>query len=118
MVSVFCCTVLALGMTATAAARQLEAPATASPGWADEPSVSSALEHRGIVHARRHQRISLASCVGLRRYGVRVVSFYEHFHRFHCRLWARDGRRYVAWVRITQSRASVFWWIAYRTRAG
>lgn len=113
-----CCAALAvLGATGTAAARDLEAHASTSPGWADERSVSSALERRGIVHAGRRRPIVLASCVGLHRYGVRVVSFYEHFHRFRCRLWARDGRRYAAWVRITQSTASTFWWITYRTQA-
>jgi hypothetical protein len=118
MLSVFCCAALAVLVVAgTAAARHREAPATMSPGWADEPSVSTALERRGIVHAGRRRLIDLASCLGLHRYGVRVVSFSERFHRFRCRLWARDGRRYVAWVQITQSSASAFWWIAYRTRA-
>ena len=118
VLSGFCCAALAvLGVTGTAAA-QREAPTTTSPGWADERSVSSALEHRGVVHAGRRIPIDLASCLGLHRYGVRVVSFYEHFQRFRCRLWGRDGSRYVAWVRITQSSASAFWWIAYRTRVG
>jgi len=114
--SVISCAALAvLGVTGTAAAR-LEAPATTSPGWADERSVSSALEYRGIVHAGRRTPIDLASCLGLHRYGVRVVSFDEHFHRFRCRLWGSDGNRYVAWVRITRSSASAFWWTGYRTR--
>jgi hypothetical protein len=60
--------------------------------------------------------IDLASCVGLHRHGVRVVSFHERFHRFRCRLWGSDGTRYVARVRITRSSASAFWWTSYRTR--
>ena len=108
----------ALVVTATAAAGAREAPMTRSPGWADERSVSSALERRGVVHAGLRRPIRLASCLGLHRHGVRVASFYEHFHRFRCRLWARDGSRYVAWVQITQSRGDTFWWIAYRTRSG
>jgi hypothetical protein len=120
MLSVLCCTALAalavLGVAGTATARQSEAPPTISPGWADEPSVSSALERRGIVHAGRRRPVDLASCLGVHRYGVRVVSFSEHFHRFRCRLWARNGQRYVAWVRIAKSSALTFWWVAYRTR--
>ena len=113
-----CCATVALVCTGeVAAVRGTEALATTSPGWADEPSVATALERRGVVHAGRRRLIVLASCVGLRGYGVRVVSFSEHFHRFRCRLWANDGRRYVAWIKVTQSHASTFWWIAFRTRA-
>jgi hypothetical protein len=117
ILAVLCCAALAvLGVAGTSAARVSEAPPTISPGWADEPSVSSALERRGIVHAGRRRPVDLASCLGVHRYGVRVVSFSERFHHFRCRLWAHNGQRYVAWVRIPKSSASSFWWIAYRTR--
>jgi hypothetical protein len=117
MLTVLCCAALAvLGVAGTAAARVSEAPPTISPGWADEPSVSSALERRGIVYAGRRRPVDLASCLGVHRYGVRVMSFSERFHRFRCRLWARNGQRYVAWVRIPKSSGSSFWWVAYRTR--
>jgi hypothetical protein len=115
-VVVCCVTLVLLGAAQTAEARDTR-PATASPGWVDERSVSSALQRRGVVHAGRRRGIELASCLGLRGYGVRVVAFYEQFRRFRCTLWARDGRRYTAWVRITRSNASIFWWITYRTRA-
>jgi hypothetical protein len=89
---------------------------TFSPGWADEPSVSTALERRGVVYNGRRWAVDLASCVGLRRFGKRVVHFYEQFHRFECSLWAADGLRYTAWVRIPRSNASAFWWVIYRAQ--
>jgi hypothetical protein len=92
----------------TASARPTET--TVSPGWADEPTISDIIERRGILYAGRVRAVDLASCIGLRRYGVRVIDYFQQFHRFRCTVWGADMVRYAAWVRVPRSNARFVWW--------
>jgi hypothetical protein len=90
MIGVIAC--LAISAAAgTASARPAET--SVSPGWADEPTISDIIERRGIPYAGRVRAVDLASCIGLRRYGVRVVDYSQQFHRFRCSVWGADDIR-------------------------
>jgi hypothetical protein len=91
-------------------------PRYARPGWATASNLSDAVERRGISRAGRRYAIDVASCFGLRRYGVSRAFDREYFHRFRCSLIGANDRLYTAWILITRSNLSHFWWRTYKFR--
>ena len=67
--------------------------------WTDTLSMSNRVERTGLLWAEgRRLAIDSASCIGLRRYGVRTSTYGpDKFHAFKCYADAANGYHYTVY---------------------
>lgn len=81
--------------------------------YVDELFVSNGLEQQGIVYLGRKVAIDNASCIGLRRYGVKTSSdgFTDTFWRFRCNADGANGHIYDVQLSTTSGpKATYIYW--------
>ena len=103
------------GVGALLAMLLASAPAAArmsyGPYYTDELSVSNSLEAHGVFYHYRHIAIDNASCLGLRRYGVKPDTYgLDKFHRFKCDLDSAGSHIYIAQVSTTTGPKAGYWY--------
>src|SRR6266404_4314434 len=68
---------------------------TSRPYYTDELKVGNAIESDGVWWGGRNRAIDTASCLGLRRFGVRSNAYgLDKFHRFKCQADGADNHFY------------------------
>jgi|SRR5215831_1055931 len=81
------------------------------PYYIDELKMSNTLESRGIYDANyKHVNVNLASCTGLRRYGVRSNAYgLDRFWHFDCDVQSASGHFYDVHVKTISKPGSHYW---------
>lgn len=100
-------TLCLLGASATATAQP-----SAAHFYVDEIFIDHAYESSGVWFHGATRAVDNASCIGLRRFGVRADEYgSEKFWRFRCDLNGANGHTYDAQVSTTTGpkRGDVYW---------
>ncbi len=103
-----------VGVTALALTSGALARSNYSAYYIDELSVSNAMEKSGIYYNGSHRNVDTASCIGLRRYGVRPDTYgLDKFHRFKCDADGADSHIYTVQVSTTSGPKRGWWYSHY-----
>jgi hypothetical protein len=102
--------VLALAGAALSAVPATEAATSWSHYYIDELTVDNTLESKGIEYHSRHIAVDNASCLGLRRYGVRTSDYQDTYWRFRCDVNGADNHFYDVQVSTTNGPRSGYWY--------
>jgi hypothetical protein len=94
---------LALSATVGFVAEPARARLNVMPGWIDRHTLANAVEVRGVVYEGKLRPVNFAYCDGLRRYGVRHLTYTDQYHRFKCSTTGADQHAYAATITITRS---------------
>jgi hypothetical protein len=79
--------------------------------YVDELKIGNAIEEDGIRWNSRRRAIDTASCMGLRRYGVRTSAYgLDKYWRFKCDLIGADDHWYTAQVSTTNGPKPGYWY--------
>lgn len=80
--------------------------------YVDTLKISNLIEKRGIYWDSRHRAIDNASCLGLRRFGVRTSAYgLDKFWRFKCELNGADNHFYTVQVSTTNGPQRGYWYM-------
>lgn len=103
-------TQLASAAAAPSAQRSLES-AFVAPVYETELWMGNIIEQRGLEYSGSRVAVDLASCIGLRRYGVRTTQFIDHFWRFRCTADGADNHAYDVQSSVTRgAKAGYVYW--------
>jgi hypothetical protein len=76
-------------------------------GWGQRFEIANLVEKAGVPYGSKTRRllpIDAVLCKGLRRYGIREISYMdEAFHRFRCLAYGADGHYYWVYIVVTNA---------------
>jgi hypothetical protein len=108
--------IVTVALVALCAVEAAGAYPTSRPYYTDELTIGNKIESHGIWWAGRHKAIDNASCLGLRRFGVRPDTYgLDRFNRFKCYADGADNHAYSVSVKtVADSRPRHWDWVVTR----
>jgi hypothetical protein len=83
--------------------------AAARTAYVAETDLANAIESYGFSYSGKRRAVDMASCSGLRRYGVREVRFVERYVRFKCSIDTSNGEWWELRIRTDQKPGGNGW---------